>query len=1092
MEMLGTRVVRGPDWKWENQDGGEGCVGTVVKIGQDKKSPVTAQLVWVQWDCGNKANYRAGVHGKHDLRVLDSANGGVRHIHVLCDGCNKEPIVGTRWHCLTCPNFDLCTTCYMADTHDVEHQFGRIDQSRGRGVEVGARRGSVKVEARGMFSGAKVVRGEDWDWKDQDGGANMEGVVIDVTSWTDESARDAVRVKWKEGQRANIYRLGKDGKVDLKCTMAVTGGSYYRDHLPLLTMELKKSQSGFTVGDKVIVQVTAEKLQELSAGHGEWNADMKRYIGKAGIIKDFVSNGDVLVEYPNKLWRYNPAVLTKIQRFKRGDDVTVKADKNLVKELQDGHGGWNEAMVSILGRTGKVLEVDGTGDLVVSVEGDKWMLNPAAVTYVTDPEPGQTPIVSEDSNEDPLGLFRLFRDLLMHHAIEQGSHHLVNACRNNQISKVREILDSHPEMIDAIEGGHSALHVACHEGHCDVIRELIDRGANKETLDTQGYTAIHHSTYGDKTGEALKLLLEKGFNPNVQHNDNKSTPLHLAVKNNNEMAVRILTQNRDCDVNLQDETGDTPLYDAIAGEKHNMVDMLLDNPRISLTVVNQRGFNYLQFAVLKGNKQVVEKLLANAGDILNVAKSDGFTTLHIAAINDHREVAMLLLKQPGCLVDAPTKENQTALHLAASEGYSHMAKILLDHGAYVDAQDNDMDTPLHITLTKESMLQSNFVAQLPALHLLLRGGNSGSYAGVSRCLLNYGADVRRMNGKGETPLDKCEGSEVEHLIREIAASTGTGQVKKVPSFGGTTDVDNNTEPTVSSASNENSSASSEVEREEANIDSESPSGKDDEQCSDVRHQEQNVQLSNEVANQEEDAQERNEEEQVTDVPLDNNLLANSTIQENIIVEVTNQVQQELSTAEVSNNSSNAAVQVEIMNSEDAVNDDNGDTKDNNCPVVEAQPKASKEHSQQETTMIVEATEKDVRIETEDKKENPKCHICEENEADVAFKPCGHIVVCTECASRLKRCLECHCTITGKAKRDGTPITGINDKSLTVKYHLLEGKMRKLEEAIVCCICVERKKNVIFLCGHGTCQSCAEQLKTCPICQKQIEKKIPIF
>ena len=57
--------------------------------------------------------------------------------------------------------------------------------------------------------------------------------------------------------------------------------------------------------------------------------------------------------------------------------------------------------------------------------------------------------------------------------------------------------------------------------------------------------------FRDKTGKALKLLLEKGFNPNVQHNDNKSTPLHLAVKNNNEMAVRILTQNRDCDVNLQ-------------------------------------------------------------------------------------------------------------------------------------------------------------------------------------------------------------------------------------------------------------------------------------------------------------------------------------------------------------------------------------------------------------------------------------------------------------------------------------------------------------------------------------------------------------
>lgn len=61
----------------------------------------------------------------------------------------------------------------------------------------------------------------------------------------------------------------------------------------------------------------------------------------------------------------------------------------------------------ILGRTGKVLEVDGTGDLLVLVEGDKWMLNPAAATYVTDPEPVDSPTVD---SEDPLGIvsIRLF------------------------------------------------------------------------------------------------------------------------------------------------------------------------------------------------------------------------------------------------------------------------------------------------------------------------------------------------------------------------------------------------------------------------------------------------------------------------------------------------------------------------------------------------------------------------------------------------------------------------------------------------------------------------------------------------------------
>jgi E3 ubiquitin-protein ligase mind-bomb len=31
-ELVGLRVVRGPDWGWDTQDGGEGCVGTVIEI----------------------------------------------------------------------------------------------------------------------------------------------------------------------------------------------------------------------------------------------------------------------------------------------------------------------------------------------------------------------------------------------------------------------------------------------------------------------------------------------------------------------------------------------------------------------------------------------------------------------------------------------------------------------------------------------------------------------------------------------------------------------------------------------------------------------------------------------------------------------------------------------------------------------------------------------------------------------------------------------------------------------------------------------------------------------------------------------------
>ncbi|XP_074607535.1 E3 ubiquitin-protein ligase MIB1-like [Acropora palmata] len=84
----------------------------------------------------------------------------------------------------------------------------------------------------------------------------------------------------------------------------------------------------------------------------------------------------------------------------------------------------------------------------------------------------------------------------------------------------------------------------------------------------------------------------------------------------------------------------------------------------------------------------------------------------------------------------------------------------------------------------------------------------------------------------------------------------------------------------------------------------------------------------------------------------------------------------------------------------------------------------------------------------------------------------------------------------KEKLDNQGYTTIHhaafDKSLATKYQILEGEMRKLGESIKCCICTERKKNVMFLCSHGTCQYCGDEMVTCHICQKEITKKIQAF
>ncbi|MEW6220808.1 MAG: hypothetical protein AB1634_14925 [Thermodesulfobacteriota bacterium] len=65
----GMIVVRGPDWKWGDQDGGRGGGGTVVES-KDSDSWIT-----VKWDNGNRNNYRWGADGKYDLEVLSYGDG---------------------------------------------------------------------------------------------------------------------------------------------------------------------------------------------------------------------------------------------------------------------------------------------------------------------------------------------------------------------------------------------------------------------------------------------------------------------------------------------------------------------------------------------------------------------------------------------------------------------------------------------------------------------------------------------------------------------------------------------------------------------------------------------------------------------------------------------------------------------------------------------------------------------------------------------------------------------------------------------------------------------------------------------------------
>lgn len=55
---------------------------------------------------------------------MEEKPSAVTHRHVTCDGCQVYPILGARYKCAVCADFDLCENCEATSTH--VHPFLKI------------------------------------------------------------------------------------------------------------------------------------------------------------------------------------------------------------------------------------------------------------------------------------------------------------------------------------------------------------------------------------------------------------------------------------------------------------------------------------------------------------------------------------------------------------------------------------------------------------------------------------------------------------------------------------------------------------------------------------------------------------------------------------------------------------------------------------------------------------------------------------------------------------------------------------------------------------------------------------------------------
>jgi len=304
----------------------------------------------------------------------------------------------------------------------------------------------------------------------------------------------------------------------------------------------------------------------------------------------------------------------------------------------------------------------------------------------------------------------------------------------------------------AAPAGAAAFVEAAMNGNRDAVRALLKDGADVNTTQADGMTALHWAAQkGDV--ELAKMLLYASANLKATTRIGGYTPLLIASKNGDAAMIDTLAE-AGADVNAPTTNGTTPLMLASAAGKPAAVKALLDRGADVNAKEAVKGETALTFAAALGRADVIRVLTAKGADVKVTTKAVDLTDF--AKEEQERLAAERGFNgggqagrgnAPGGRGGAPqgpqvagvTRQyNYTELvafwgglapmHLAARQGQLESVKALLEAGANVNQRGaGDPVTPLMIA-------------------------TMNGHFDVAKYLVDQGADPNLAQSNGATPL----------------------------------------------------------------------------------------------------------------------------------------------------------------------------------------------------------------------------------------------------------------------------------------------------------------------------------------------------
>jgi len=314
------------------------------------------------------------------------------------------------------------------------------------------------------------------------------------------------------------------------------------------------------------------------------------------------------------------------------------------------------------------------------------------------------------------------------------------------------------------DNGLAPLHFAASYRKLDMVRYLLEHGADVNAQTSQGLAPIFYAAFFNNL-ELAQILVLHGADVNKRTSDG-STPLHSAASRGALEVFDYLTQHG-ADIHARDNEGTTVLHSALGLNSYEIVSKLLDHG-FDANVKTDANATPLHYLAWQGTTEIAELLLDHGADI-NARNDNGWTPLTFAT-HSNFELTQLYLSHGADVnphLQTETDGGQcrtpgtTPFHGAVRSESLKTVTLLVEHGADINAVDENDVTPLHLAIGNNSIDITRYLVTTGAalsrenkyerteLHTATV---MGAYD-VVKLLIDAGADVSAKDRFNRTPLD---------------------------------------------------------------------------------------------------------------------------------------------------------------------------------------------------------------------------------------------------------------------------------------------------------------------------------------------------